>query len=93
MSLVLANFNDFAETIEKPLDQEQFRGGGGYPPEAPPREVKLRRVTGSEMLKNIVFIRKTCNLPSCGSRLPRSAGKICKSFVQGKDLSVSKGFV
>ena len=29
MSLVLANFNDFAETIEKPLDQEQFRGGGG----------------------------------------------------------------
>ena len=25
MSLVLANFNDFAETIEKPLDQEPFR--------------------------------------------------------------------
>ena len=42
MSLVLANFNDFAETIEKPLDQEQFREGGGYPPEAVPGEVKLK---------------------------------------------------
>ena len=58
MSLVLANFNDFAETIEKPLDREQFRGGGGYPPEAPPREVKLRRVTGSEMLKKHCFYKQ-----------------------------------